>query len=252
MDLFAESMNAAPRTNQLTERYRPTSWEQVVGQDATVQRIRNLAKRGLAGRAYWLSGPSGAGKTTIGRLLAADVASEWDTDEVDGTTLTVAALKDMERTLALHGMGGKGRAIIVNEAHGLRADVIRFLLVALERIPSHACWVFTTTDAGQLSLFDGIDADPLLSRCVRLPLAKDTCEPYSERARTVAVTEGIDGQPLDDYRLLYRECKGNLRAMLQRVEVGDIPRAAVKAAPTTPRFANGLELKRYLEAGGKL
>lgn len=215
---------------QLVEKYRPRTWEDVTGQDAAVQRVRQLAARGLAGRAYWISGPSGSGKTTIARLIAQDVASEWDTEEVDGTTLTVAALKELERTLALHGLGGKGRAVIVNEAHGLRKDVIRYLLVALERIPAHCVYVFTTTNQGEGQLFeDCIDASPLLSRCVLLPLDKDTREAFAARAREIAVAEGIDGQPIEDYCLLAERCKGNLRAMLQAVETGDIPRAPVKA-----------------------
>jgi len=49
---------------QLTEQYRPTMWSEVVGQDKIVSRIQALAKRGLTGRAYWLSGQSGTGKTT--------------------------------------------------------------------------------------------------------------------------------------------------------------------------------------------
>lgn len=238
---------------QLVERYRPSTWDEVVGQSATVNRVKQLAARGLAGRAYWLSGPSGAGKTTIARLIAQDVASEWDVEEVDGTTLTVASLKEMERTLALHGLGGKGRAVIVNEAHGLRKDVIRYLLVALERIPSHAVYVFTTTNDGEGQLFeDCIDASPLLSRCVLLPLASNTTEAFAARAREIAVAEGIDGQPHEDYLLLAQKCKGNLRAMIQAVETGDIPRAPVKAAPSAPQFKTGLELKRFLEAGGTL
>ena len=44
---------------QLHEQYRPTKWSDVVGQDKIVARIQALAKRGLAGRAFWLSGPVG-------------------------------------------------------------------------------------------------------------------------------------------------------------------------------------------------
>jgi DNA polymerase III gamma/tau subunit len=51
---------------QLTEQYRPQTLDDVVGQDKIIQRIRGLAKRGLAGRAYWLSGQSGTGKTRLG------------------------------------------------------------------------------------------------------------------------------------------------------------------------------------------
>lgn len=66
----------------LTEQYHPKTWADVVGQDKVVQRIRALAKRGLTGRAYWLSGQSGTGKTTIAQLIAAEIAGEWDTDEL--------------------------------------------------------------------------------------------------------------------------------------------------------------------------
>src|SRR3954447_17285380 len=58
----------------LTEQYQPRTWADVVGQDKIVQRVQALAKRGLAGRAYWISGQSGTGKTTIARLIAQEVA----------------------------------------------------------------------------------------------------------------------------------------------------------------------------------
>jgi DNA polymerase III subunit gamma/tau len=66
---------------QLTERYRPASWSEVVGQEKVVQRLQALAKRGLGGRAYWLSGQSGTGKTTLARLIAAELASPWNVEE---------------------------------------------------------------------------------------------------------------------------------------------------------------------------
>ena len=74
----------------LTEQYRPKSWAEVVGQEKVVNRLLALRKRGLAGRAYWLSGQSGTGKTTIARLIAADVAEEFCIQEVDAAGLTVA------------------------------------------------------------------------------------------------------------------------------------------------------------------
>ena len=63
---------------QLTERYRPADWPEVVGQDKAVQRLRALAMRGLGGRAYWLSGQSGTGKTTIACLIGAELAEPWN------------------------------------------------------------------------------------------------------------------------------------------------------------------------------
>ena len=52
---------------------------QVVGQGKAIRRIDVLRKRGLSGRAYWLSGQSGTGKTTIARLLAAEIADDFNT-----------------------------------------------------------------------------------------------------------------------------------------------------------------------------
>src|SRR5216683_1487212 len=90
----------------LTEKYRPASWAEVLGQDKVVARIRALAKRdALTGRAFWLSGQSGTGKTTIARLIAHEVADEFMIEEVDATSLTVPALIELEKASCLSGWG---------------------------------------------------------------------------------------------------------------------------------------------------
>jgi len=134
---------------QLHEQYRPRAWHEVVGQDKVIQRIEALKARSLGGRAYFLTGPSGAGKTTIGRLIASEVADELFIDEIDASDLTPATLREIERTMHTTAWGKGGRAYLINEAHGLRRDTIRQLLVLLERLPSHVVVIFTTTNDGQ-------------------------------------------------------------------------------------------------------
>jgi replication-associated recombination protein RarA len=64
---------------------------------------------------------SGTGKTTIARLIAAEVADEFCIQEVDAASLTVSQLRDLEREMNVMGWGKGGRAYLVNEAHALRA-----------------------------------------------------------------------------------------------------------------------------------
>lgn len=158
---------------RLYEQYRPKSWDEVIGQDKIVKRIQVMKQRNsLAGRAYWISGKSGQGKTTIAYLLAKEIADDFCIQEIDATELTPAYLKQLEQEQQMYGWNSSGRAYIVNEAHGLRRDTVRQLLVMLERLPSHVLWIFTTTVEGQ-TLFEGAeDSHPLLSRCIEFSLAQ--------------------------------------------------------------------------------
>ena len=207
---------------QLHEEYRPAVWGDVVGQDKAIKLVSVLRQRGLAGRAYWISGISGAGKTTIAKLLAAEVANDVCVDELDALDLTPSRLKDIERSMYLIGWGGKGRAYIINEAHGLSKASIRQLLVMLERLPKHVIFVFTTTCEAQDVMFEtNIDANPLLSRCQRLQLARrDIARPFAERVQFIAKSAELDGQPIEAYIKLMRKHGNNMRAALQDVEAG--------------------------------
>ena len=126
--------------------------------------------------------------------------------------------EDMERCLPGRG----GRAYIINEAHGLSKAAIRQFLVVLERLPRHVMVIFTTTRQGQDSLFeDSEDAGPLLSRCIKLELARrNLADAFAARAREIATREGLDGKPEKAYLELARRCRNNFREMLQEVEAG--------------------------------
>ena len=206
----------------LYEKYRPKEWAGVIGQDKTVAQIKQLRQRGLAGRAYWISGQSGTGKTTIARLLAAEVADQWYIEEADATGLSPAALNRMESSMQTYSMGKGGRAYIINEAHGLSRPAVRQLLVLLERLPSHVVVIFTTTNEGQLTFFeDKQDAGPLLSRCLRLDLARrDLSKAFAARAYEIANKEGLNGRPIEQYIRLCKDNRNNMRAVLQAIETG--------------------------------
>lgn len=208
----------------LHETYRPRDWGEVVGQDALVASIQALESRsGLSGRAYWISGKSGGGKTTIARLIAQSVSSGHYINEMDAKELTAGALDTIKADMAYVPMGCETRAYIVNEAHGLRADMVTRLLGMLEApvLNSGTLWVFTTTIEGD-QLFDGhLDSHPLKSRCMEFELAqRGVCLPMAARCREIALKEGLDGQGIGAYERLLKDKRNNMRAALQSIEAG--------------------------------
>lgn len=210
----------------LADEYRPRTWDEVIGQQKALKTLETLSRRGLGGRFYWISGPSGTGKTTIANLLARELADDLYIEEIDASRLTVARIGEIEQAASMFAWGRGGRVWIVNEAHGLRKDAIRRLLTLREngRWPTTATLVFTTTCDGQESLFDeAIDAHPLLSRCTVLSLARQGLgKPFAARALAIAQEAGLDGGRDEKYALRrVQQHRNNLRAVLQEIEQGD-------------------------------
>jgi replication-associated recombination protein RarA len=209
----------------LTEKYRPKSWGDVIGQDEVTARLaywENVDQ--LRGRAYWISGKSGTGKTTIARIMAGALSDQWHTDEMDSSELTMGTLKTIKEDLRFSPMTCASRVFIVNEAHGLSKAPVRMLLQLLEEpwLSPAVTWIFTTTLDGQVEFEDAhIDSGPLLSRCVPLKLAeRGLCRPMAERCREIAGAEGLNGLGIESYERLLKEKRNNMRAALQAIEAG--------------------------------
>lgn len=210
----------------LFEKYRPQSFDQVLGQEKAVKALAKVKERGgFGGRAYWISAGSGTGKTTIARLIAQDLAESWHIEEIDAQDCTLDFVRRLEVDFAYKGMGTKsGKAWIINEAHGLRGPVLSRFLTALEQLPGHCAVIFTTTKQGEETLFeDWNDASPLLSRCFVVPMtSRGLADVFAAMALEIARAENMDGKPLANYKRLAMDKRNNFRAMLSAIEAGEM------------------------------
>lgn len=201
----------------LYEKHRPKQWSEVVAQDKAIKEIACAARvAGGYAQCWWLTGASGTGKTTLAYLIAREHCDAICIDERDATGMTVADVRQIESEWMTFGWGNGGRAYIINEAHGLRRDVVRAWLTALERRPSHVSIIFTTTTEGEDRLFeDHDDAGPLVSRCTRIALARQgLAKPFADVCKLILTAEGLDGRDIGQYVRLAQECNNNLRRML--------------------------------------
>lgn len=220
-------MNATlsnPTARRLFDRWRPATLDALAGHDKAKKALaRFMASGGFGGRGYWISGPSGSGKTTVARIIAADLACPAFIEEIDAGQLTADRTEFLTGHWPYLAFDAKpGKALIVNEAHGLRRDTMRRLLCELEQLPPHVAVIFTTTARNENSFLDDHeDGGPLLSRCIRIKLeTKGNENAFAEWAKAVAMAEGLDGKPVDAYKLLLARHDWNLRAALTEIEAG--------------------------------
>jgi replication-associated recombination protein RarA len=213
----------------LYDKYRPATLEQVAGQDRLKKRLLLVKERfGWLGQVFLFAGPSGSGKTTISRIIAAEVADDFSTFEVDAQDVALETLRDWESRCQMRPLGGKGYAFVINEFHNASSRVVSKMQTLLEepRVMKNSTWLLTTTHIGQRHLFDKkLDAVAMFSRCLcfELDVSIETLCAYSQYVQDVARAECLDGKPIEDYvDLVVDRCQGNVRQALQAVASGEM------------------------------
>lgn len=214
----------------LARKYRPSTFEDMIGQDAMVTTLRNAFKTGRIAHAFMLTGVRGIGKTTTARLLAR--ALNYETDEIDHPSVELvtpgrhceaimasAHMDVLEMDAAsrtgvdnmrelLDGVryapaDARYKVYIIDEVHMLSAGAFNALLKTLEEPPDHAKFIFATTEIRKVPI-------TVLSRCQRFDLRRVEADILAAHLQAISEKEGIKVSD-DGLALIARAAEGSVR-----------------------------------------
>ena len=218
----------------LARKYRPRSFEQMVGQTHVVQALTNALTSGRLHHAYLFTGTRGIGKTTVSRILAKSLnctgadgtggitahpcgvcqaCTEIDADRfIDYIELDAASnrsideIRDLIERAAYKPSVGRYKVFMIDEAHQLTKDAFNALLKTLEEPPEYLKFVLATTDPEKM-------LPTVLSRCLQFNLRPMAPEVVREHLAQVLQAEGVAADA-GALRLLSRAARGSMRDAL--------------------------------------
>ena len=186
--------------------YRPSTFDEVAGQQHIVRTIKNALKTRKIAHAYLFAGPRGTGKTTMARLLAKALNCEEgigcqcnecknckainegthpDVLEIDGASNNgVDEIRELIDKVKYGTILGRYKVYIIDEVHMITPGAFNALLKTLEEPPEHVIFIMATTEPHKI-------LPTILSRCQRYDFSKVSDEDIKNRIRIVLDAEGI-------------------------------------------------------------
>jgi DNA polymerase-3 subunit gamma/tau len=210
----------------LYRKYRPQSFEEVVGQDAVVRTLANAIATDAVRQAYLFAGPRGTGKTSMARILAKCLnCAQGPTTSPDGTChacVAIAAgtsldviemdaasqrgiddIREIRDRVVLQPVEGRYKVYILDEAHQLTDAAWNALLKLIEEPPPHLVFVFCTTDLSKV-------LPTVRSRCQTFVFQRPRLRDLVGKLRLIADAEGIE-VPDQALALVARGARGAYR-----------------------------------------
>ena len=215
----------------LARKYRPKTFDELIGQDALVRTLTNAIQSGRIAQAFMLTGVRGVGKTTTARIIARALNCTGP-DGNGGPTVSPCGVCDncraiaedrhvdvMEMDAASHTgvddireiidgvryspVSARYKLYIIDEVHMLSKSAFNALLKTLEEPPSHVKFVFATTEIRKVPV-------TVLSRCQRFDLRRVDAQVLKEHFTRVTAMEGADIEG-DAAALIARAADGSVR-----------------------------------------
>lgn len=190
----------------LYRKYRPTSFDDVVGQGSTIDLIKDSIVNDKVSHAYIFSGPRGTGKTSTAKVFAKTINcldnkngipcgkcenclnfhQSSDIYEIDAASNNgVDQVRELIDNIKLTPINSKYKVYIIDEVHMLSTSAFNALLLTLEEPPSHVVFILATTDIEDVPI-------TVLSRCQRLDFRKISPKVIVSNLKNIAEKENID------------------------------------------------------------
>ncbi len=210
----------------LARRYRPQTFDEVVGQQHVAQALRNAILCDRVAHAYLFTGARGVGKTSMARILAKAlncpeavdgnpcnkcdlclaIAEGGDVDvmEIDGASNRgIDDIRALRANVGIRSMRTHIKMYIIDEVHMLTKEAFNALLKTLEEPPPNVKFVFCTTEPQKVP-------DTILSRCQRFDFASIETQVIAQRLKEIAEREGVEvtNEAID---LVARRAGGSMR-----------------------------------------
>jgi DNA polymerase-3 subunit gamma/tau len=232
-------LDAAKPYRVLARKYRPSSFDDLIGQDAVVRTVSNAFETGRIPQAWILTGVRGVGKTTTARILARALNYELPDGSVKGPTIHMGVLgvhcqaimesrhmDVLEMDAASHTGVDDVRAIndsvryapasarykvyIIDEVHMLSTAAFNAFLKTLEEPPEHAKFVFATTEIRKVPV-------TVLSRCQRFDLRRVEADVLMRHLASIAAKENVEIEP-EALGIIARAAEGSVRDSLSLLD----------------------------------
>lgn len=170
----------------LYRKYRPATFDQVLGQDAIVQTLQSALKSGTISHAYLFAGSRGTGKTSIARIFARELGtSQNDIYEIDAASNNgVDEMRELTSGVTTLPFDSKYKVYILDEVHMLSKASFNALLKTLEEPPAHVIFILATTELHKV-------IPTIISRCQVFEFKKPSLEVLQKMIKQGADQEGF-------------------------------------------------------------
>ena len=212
----------------LSLKYRPQTFEEVVGQEHITQTLTNAFKKDRVSQAYLFTGPRGVGKTTTARLVAKALncmespgnpcnkcsncieitdGRNMDVLEIDGASNRgIEEIRGLREAIQYAPINSKFKIFIIDEVHMLTTPAFNALLRTLEEPPAHGKFILATTDIYKVPA-------TIISRCQRFDFNSITVNTISKQIKYVLEKEKIEIDN-DSLKIIAQKADGSMRDAL--------------------------------------